>query len=93
MLLDREKISECLCRVLIVGKTVDDRDGTVLCKIYDILMSKSPYHDTVDHAGEDLGCIVDSLASSDLDVIVAQEQSLSAELVHADFEGNTCSCG
>ena len=79
--------------MLVVGKTVDYRDRAVLCKIYDVLVSKSPDHDSVYHSGEDLGRVVDSLAATDLDVVVTQEERRTAELVHTDLERYTCPCG
>ena len=79
--------------MLVIGKTVDNGDPAVLCKIYNVLMLEGPDHDTVDHAGKNVGCIVDGLAPADLDVVVGKEQSHSAKLVHAYFERDPGPCG
>ncbi len=92
VLLDGKEVSQYLCRVLVVCKTVDYRNFAVLCKVFDILMLECSDHDAVNHSGKNVSCIVDGLASANLDVIVAQEKCLSAQLIHADFKGDSCSC-
>ena len=92
MLFDGEKVSQDLSRVLVIGKAVDDRNRTVLCKIYDVLVGEGSDHDTVNHAGQYVSCVMDGFATSDLDIVAGKEESVAAELVHADLEGDTCSC-
>ena len=93
MLLDGQKVRQYLCRMLVIGKTVDDRNRTVLRKIDDVLMVKSSDHDTIYHSRENVSSIVDGFATSDLDVIGRKEERMSAELVHTDLKRDTGSCG
>ena len=93
MLLDRKEVSQYLCRVLVVCKTVDYRDLAVFSKVFNVLVLECSDHDAVDHAGQYVSRVVDGLASADLDVIVAQEKSHAAQLVHSDFKGDSRSCG
>ena len=78
MLLDRKEVSQYLCRVLVVSKTVDHRDPAVLCEVFDVLMLECSDHDAVDHSGQYVCSVVDGLASAYLDVVVAQEKSHTA---------------
>ena len=92
MLLDRKEVSQYLCRVLVVCKSVDYGNLAVLCEVLDILVAECSDHDAVNHSGQYVSCIVDGLAPADLDVVVRKEESHSAELVHTNLEGDSCSC-
>ena len=79
--------------MLVIGKSVDYGDRTVVGEIDYVLMVEGPDHDAVDHARKDVGGIVDGLAPADLDVVVGKEEGHAAELVHADLEGYPCPRG
>ena len=72
----------------VIGQSVDDGDRAVLCQILDFFLIERAYHNTVKIAREHARSILHGLTPPDLQIPVAQKQSISAELVHSDFERN-----
>ena len=71
-----------------IGQTIDDRNRAVLRQILDLLLCVGADHDAVQIAAQNARGILHRLAAADLKVTVGQEQRLTAELIHAGFEGN-----
>ena len=88
MLADGHQVRQNLAGMAEVGQTVDDRDRAVLRQVLDLLLCIGADHDAVQIAGQNARGILHRLAAADLQVTVGQEQRLTAELIHAGFEGD-----
>ena len=72
-----------------IGQTIDDRNRAVLRQILDLLLCIGTDHDAVQIAAQNARGILHRLNRDlHLKVTVGQEQRLTAELIHAGFEGN-----
>ena len=74
--------------MLLVVEAVDDGDGRVRGELFHALPSECPVHDAVDVSAQDPGGVGDRLASANLRVVWAEEESMATELRHADLEGD-----
>jgi len=82
----REDVAHDLSGVIIVGETVDHRDGSVRCKIEHRLVLQRPCLDHVDHAADHLRGIARAFARAEMNLARLQIERVSAELGHRDFE-------
>ncbi|MNV91404.1 hypothetical protein D3C71_1858960 [compost metagenome] len=90
MLIDRLVISQHLTRMSQITESVNDRNRRIPGEVHHIVMSKGTNHDTVQIAGHNLCCITDRLPTPQLDIVLAQEQGVTAQLIHTYLEGYTC---
>ena len=90
---DGQEVSHYLTRVAQVCQTVDYGDGTVFCQHFHFGLFECTDHDTVQHTAHHAGGILCGFAAADLGIFCADEQSVTAQLVHACFKGDSCTCG
>ena len=76
-----------------IRQTVDDRNTAVFCQLFQIALFECTDHDAIDHSGKHLSRVADRFAATELNVVRRKEERVSAELLCADFKGNTRPCG
>src|SRR2546426_507834 len=86
VLQDREEIRDDLAGVFLVIEAVDHRHTRIPGEFEDVLSAERPIHDAVHIAAQHPRGVGDRLAPSDLQVVRAQEEGVTAELGHPDLE-------
>src|SRR5690606_41546254 len=86
--LGSEEVCNGLVGVQEGGQGVDDGDVGVEGVLLEIGLVVGADHDPIDVAGEDARGVADQLAPSELYIPRREEESMSAELVASDLEGN-----
>ncbi|MNX22526.1 hypothetical protein D3C86_525110 [compost metagenome] len=86
MLKHRLEIRKHLTWMGQIAQTVNDRHRRVPGQIHHVVVAECTNHDPVQITGHDLGRIADRLAASKLDIVLAQEEGVTAQLICTHLE-------
>src|SRR4051812_3137187 len=75
-----------------IGKSVDDRNRSVLRELLDLRVRKGANHDAVYISGKNSRSIRDRLAPSQLHIAWRKEKRVSTKLPRANFERHSRTC-
>ncbi|MNW03384.1 hypothetical protein D3C71_1993110 [compost metagenome] len=81
------EIRQHLARMREIAQSIDDRNRSVARQILDLVMAEGADHDAVEVPRHNLCRIGNRLAAPQLNIVPAEEQGVSAQLVHANLEG------
>ena len=72
--------------MIIIGQSVDHRNGRHSGKFFNIRLRKSTDHNPGEITAQNVGCIADSFAAAELHLGTVQIERIAAEFMHTDFK-------